>query len=151
MAFDRLPLRARKTSFAHRGTMDEQRHYTGFPSPSEEYRRPALNLHNLLAPRPLSTFFALFSGDAMVEANIYDQDLLVIERLERVYHGQIVLAFVDGQRLVRRLERREATIPQPRKQPLREIELDEEAQIFGRVTHSITHHLRIKQHLPAVI
>jgi hypothetical protein len=32
----------------------------------------------------------------------------------------------------------------------REIELDEEAQIFGRVTHSITHHLGIKQHLPAV-
>jgi hypothetical protein len=31
-----------------------------------------------------------------------------------------------------------------------EIELDEEAQIFGRDTHSITHHLRIKQHLPAV-
>jgi DNA polymerase V len=132
--------------------MDEGRHYTGFPSASEEHRRPSLNLHTLLAPRPLSTFFARFSGDAMVEANIFDDDLLVIERLGDYRHGHIVLAFVDGQRLVRRLERREGRLflcpSNPRYQ---EIELDEEAQVFGRVTHSITHHLpRIKQHLPAV-
>jgi len=130
--------------------MDEQ-HYTGFPSPAEEYRRPALNLHNLLAPRPLYTFFARFAGDAMVEANICDQDLLVIERLGEYSHGQIVLAFVDGQRLVRKLERRDGRLFLcPANSRYCEIELDEEAQIFGRVTHSITHHLRIKQHLPAV-
>jgi DNA polymerase V len=70
--------------------MDE-RGYTGFPSPAEEYRRPALNLHQLLAPRPLSTFFARFAGDPMVEANICDQDLLVIERLNDYSSGQIVV------------------------------------------------------------
>ena len=130
--------------------MDE-RGYTGFPSPAEEYRRPALNLHNLLVPRPLFTFFARFAGDAMVEANICDQDLLVIERLGEYIHGQIVLAFVDGQRLVRRFERREGRLLLcPANRNYREIELDEEAQIFGRVTHTITHHLRIKQHLPSV-
>jgi peptidase S24-like protein len=37
---------------------------------------------------------------------ISDQDLLVIERLGNYSHGQIVLAFVDGERLVRRFERR---------------------------------------------
>ena len=57
--------------------MDKQ-HYTGFPSALEEHRRPALNLHSLLAPRPLYTFFARHTGDAMVEANIFDDDLLVI-------------------------------------------------------------------------
>lgn len=125
--------------------------YTGFPSASEEHRRP-LNLHTLLAPRPLSTFFARFAGDAMVEENIFDNDLLVIERLSDYSSDQIVLAFVDGQRLVRRLERREEgrLFLCSANQRYREIELDEEAQIFGRVTHSITHHLRIKQHLPAV-
>jgi len=87
----------------------------------------------------------------MVEANICDQDLLVIERLGEYSHGQIVLAFVDGQRLVRKLERRDGRLFLcPANSRYCEIELDEEAQIFGRVTHSITHHLRIKQHLPAV-
>jgi DNA polymerase V len=131
--------------------MDEQHAYTGFPSPAEEYRRPALNLHNLLAPRPLFTFFARFAGDAMIEANICDQDLLVIERLNSYSHGQIVLAFVDGQRLVRKLEKREGRLFLcPANSRYDEIELDEETRIFGRVMHSITHHLRIKQHLPAV-
>lgn len=130
--------------------MDEQHAYTGFPSPAEEYRRPSLNLHTLLAPRPRSTFFARFAGDAMVEQNIFDNDLLVIERLSDYSHGQIVLAFVDGQRLVRRLERRAGSLFLCANQRYPEIELDEEAQIFGRVTHTVTHHLKIKQHLSAV-
>lgn len=85
--------------------MDRQ-HYTGFPSASEEHRRPALNLHTLLAPRPLYTFFARHTGDAMTGANIFDDDLLVIERTSDYADGHIVLAFVDGERLVRRFERR---------------------------------------------
>ena len=134
-----------------RGTMDEGLGYTGFPSPAEEYRRPTLNLHNLLAPRPRNTFFARFSGDAMVEANIFDDDLLVIERRSDYGHGHIVLAFVDGQRIVRRLERREDRLFLcPANKHYSEIEVDDEAQVFGRVMHSITHHFRIKQHLPSV-
>jgi len=134
-----------------RGTMDEGLDYTGFPSPAEEYRRPSLNLHYLLAPRPRNTFFARFFGDAMVEANIFDDDLLVIERLSEYSHGQIVLAFVDGQRLIRRLERREDRLFLcPANHNYHDIELDDEGLVFGRVMHSITHHLRIKQHLPAV-
>jgi DNA polymerase V len=128
-----------------------EHHYTGFPSASEEHRRPTLNLHTLLAPRPLYTFFARHSGDAMVEANIFDDDLLVIERTSDYVHGSIVLAFVDGQRLARRFERRAGGLFLcPANSRYSEIELDEEAQIFGRVMHSITHHLRIKQHLPTV-
>jgi DNA polymerase V len=128
-----------------------EHHYTGFPSASEEHRRPTLNLHTLLAPRPLYTFFARHSGDAMVEANIFDDDLLVIERTSDYVHGSIVLAFVDGQRLVRRFERRAGGLYLcPANSRYSEIELDEEAQIFGRIMHSITHHLRIKQHLPTV-
>src|SRR6185503_19324949 len=130
--------------------MDRQ-HYTGFPSASEEHRRPTLNLHTLLAPRPLYTFFARHTGDAMVEANIFDDDLLVIERTSDYVHGSIVLAFVNGQRLVRRFERRAGGLFLcPANSRYSEIELDEAAQIFGRIMHSITHHLRIKQHLPTV-
>jgi DNA polymerase V len=131
--------------------MDGQRNYTGFPSASEEHRRPSLNLHTLLAPRPLFTFFARHTGDAMTGANIFDDDLLVIERTSDYANGHIVLAFVDGDRLVRRFERREGRLFLcPANSRYSEIELDEEAQVFGRIVHSITHHLRIKQHLPTV-
>jgi len=61
----------------------------------------------------------------------------VIERLGDYSHGQIVLAFVDGQRLVGRFERREGRLFLcPANSRYREIELDAEAQIFGRVMHS---------------
>lgn len=133
--------------------MDEQRHYTGFQSASEEHRRPALNLHTLLAPRPLYTFFARMTGDAMTGANIFDDDLLVIERTGDYADGHIVLAFVDGERLVRRFERRAGgrLFLCPANSRYAENELDEEAQVFGRVMHSITHHLqKIKQYLPTV-
>ena len=130
--------------------MDKQ-HFTGFPSASEEHRRPALNLRTLLAPRPLYTFFARHTGDAMTGANIFDDDLLVIERTSDYADGHIVLAFVDGERLVRRFERRDGRLFLcPANNRYAEIELDEEAQVFGRVVHSVTHHLRIKQHLPTV-
>jgi SOS-response transcriptional repressor LexA len=76
----------------------------------------------------------------MVETNICDQDLLVIDRLRDYGHGQIALAFVDGQRLIRRLEKLEGRLFLfPTHNRCREIELDEEAQIFGRVSHSVTH------------
>jgi DNA polymerase V len=84
----------------------------------------------------------------MVEANIFDQDLLVVERMTAYSSGQIVLAFVEGQRLVRRLERRQECLYLcPANGRYQEIELGEEIQIFGRVTHSITHHLKLKHHL----
>jgi DNA polymerase V len=50
-------------------------------------------------------------GDAMTGANIFAKDLLVIERLSDYRDGCIILAFVDGQRLVRKLEKREAYLP----------------------------------------
>jgi DNA polymerase V len=129
--------------------MDDQRGYTGFPSPAEEYRLPSLDLQSLLAPRARTTYFVRFHGDAMTGENIFDQDLLVVERMLSYSSGQIVLAFVDGQRLVRRLERRDESLYLcPANSHYPEIELGEEIQIFGRVMHSITHHLKIKQHLP---
>lgn len=78
--------------------------FTGFPSAAEEYARPPLNLHQLLVHNPLSTFFARFEGDAMTGANLHDQDLLVIERATEYREGDLALAFVAGQRPVRRLE-----------------------------------------------
>ncbi len=130
---------------------DERRHpFAGFPSPAADYKQPQLNLHALLVRRLLSTFFARFEGDAMVGERIFDQDLLVIERVSEYTDGQIVLAFVDGERLVRKLHKHEGRLFLcPANGRYREIDLTEEVQIFGRVLHSITHHFRITQLLPA--
>lgn len=61
--------------------------------------------------RSLQILHAPIMGDAMTGANIFAKDLLVIERLSDYRDGCIILAFVDGQRLVRKLEKREAYLP----------------------------------------
>lgn len=135
----------------HVSLMDELHAITGFPSQREEHRQPGLNLHTLLAPRLRNTFFAGFIGDAMTGAKIIDGDLLIIERLSDYNHGSVVLAIADGRRLVRCLEKREGRLfLRPANRNYREIEVGEEVELFGSVVHSVTHHLRINQHLPAV-
>ena len=39
----------------------------------------------------------------MEGAEIFDGDILVVDRSIKAQHGQIVIAFVDGERLVKRL------------------------------------------------
>lgn len=115
----------------------------------EKYAQPQLNLQTFLVRHPLSTFFARFEGAAMIEANIHDQDLLVIERIQNYSDGHIVLAFHSGERLLRTLHKDHNRILLcPANINYREIEINEETQIFGRLIHSVTHHLRIAQYLP---
>ncbi len=127
----------------------ENERYTGFPSQAQDHRQPPLNLQGMLVRAPLSTFFVRFEGDAMSGERIFDDDLLVIERSVKYGEGQIVLAFVRGERIVRRLERRNGEYWLcPGSERYAEIRVTEDVQIFGRVVHSITHHLRIKRLVP---
>lgn len=122
--------------------------YTGFPSPAEDHRRPALSLDKLLIRFPNSTFFVRYEGDAMAGMGINHGDLLVVERCLDYAPGMILLVFVDDQRLVRQLEQfPEGRVLCPANQRHKMIPVTEHVEIFGRVTHSITHHLKIKQQL----
>jgi DNA polymerase V len=124
--------------------------FTGFPSLAGEYSRLPLDIHTFLVRNPLSTFFVRFEGDAMIEENIFDQDTLIIERLPRYRDGDIVLVFVEGERLVRRLEKQGNRFRLcPGNKRYRAIDMNEDMQVFGRVIHSVTHHLRVSQ-LPAL-
>lgn len=127
----------------------EMERFTGFPSQAQDHRQPALSLDGLLVRAPLSTFFVRFEGDAMTGERIFDGDLLVIERGTRYAGGEIVLAFVRGERVVRRLEKRDDGYWLcPGNARYGEIRAGEDAEIFGRVIHSITHHLRVSRLMP---
>lgn len=119
--------------------------FTGFPSPAAEYERPPLSLDALLIRFPLATIFARFVGDAMIFEGINDGDLLIIEKCADYSSGWIVLAFVDGERLVRKYEKRDGRgFLCPANPDFREIAIDESIKLIGRVTHRVTHFLKIK-------
>ena len=75
----------------------------GFPSPAADYEDKRLDINEYLIRNPVSTFFFPVQGDSMQGAEIFEGDILVVDRSIRAVHGHIVVAFVDGERLVKRL------------------------------------------------
>lgn len=78
----------------------------GFPSPAADYEDKQLDINEYLIRNPVSTFFFLVQGNSMEGAEIFDGDILVVDRSVRPRHGHVVVAFVNGERLVKRLYRR---------------------------------------------
>lgn len=78
----------------------------GFPSPAADYEDKRLDINEYLVRNPVSTFFFPVQGESMQGAEIFDGDILVVDRSVRARHGHIVIAFINGERLVKRLHRR---------------------------------------------
>lgn len=84
----------------------------------------------------------------MVGRGINDGDVLVLEKLSTYASGEIVMAFVGGERLVRTFERfAGAFVLCPANQGYKVIQVPESTEIFGRVIASITIHLKITSNL----
>lgn len=109
----------------------------GFPSPAADYEENRLDINDYLIVNPVSTFFFPVQGDSMQGAEIFDGDVLVVDRSIKPRHGHIVIAFVDGERLVKRLHYRTGRVALVAENPTyASIELEEgmELVIWGVVT-----------------
>lgn len=76
---------------------------TGFPSPAADHLEKALNLEELVVLRPSATFYVRAQGNAMQQSGIHDGDVLVVDRSIIPKHGQIVIASIEGEPIIRRL------------------------------------------------
>lgn len=76
----------------------------GFPSPSQDYMDKQLDLNQELIPHPASTFLAKVVGLSMLDAGIDEGDILVIDRSLEPQHNSIVVAYIDGEFTVKRLD-----------------------------------------------
>lgn len=78
----------------------------GFPSPAEDLGGKRIDLSELIITHPQATYFLRVSGHSMVEAGIFDKDIMVVDRAIKPRHGHIVVAVVDGDFTVKRLFQR---------------------------------------------
>jgi len=78
----------------------------GFPSPADDYVEDRIDLNQHLIRHKEATFFLRVKGDSMLGAGIHDGDLLVVDRALEPVDGKIVIAVLDGELTVKRLERR---------------------------------------------
>lgn len=115
----------------------------GFPSPAESEHHERLDLNEHLIRHPLATFFVRVAGDSMIGERIYDGDLLIVDRAEDARHNHIVLAIVNGEFCVKRLQIQPGRVALCSANPAYpDIALDTEDQweIWGRVIYSIHKH-----------
>ncbi len=75
----------------------------GFPSPADDYLESKLDLNKHIIKHPASTFFVRVTGDSMVNTGIYSGDILVVDRSLKPKDGNIVIAVVDGDLVVKKL------------------------------------------------
>ena len=109
----------------------------GFPSPAEDYVEGPLDLHKHLVRHPAATFYVRVAGDSMVEAGIYPEDILVVDRSLEPVHGKVVIAVVNAELTVKRLQIRAGQVSlQPENPRYRPIVVTEamDLAIWGVVT-----------------
>ena len=74
----------------------------GFPSPAEEYTQGRLDLNEWVIRNATTTFYLNVEGVSMVKAGILPGDVLAVDRAETAVNGDIVIARLDGEDLVKR-------------------------------------------------
>ena len=112
----------------------------GFPSPADDYIEQDINLHDYLIKNPPATFLVRAEGDSMIGAGIFSGDILVVDRSLSAQERNIVIAVVDGDLTVKRIQftKKGVTLsPENTDYSPIHIEKDEELSIWGVVTNVI--------------
>ncbi|HUX78639.1 MAG TPA: LexA family transcriptional regulator [Alphaproteobacteria bacterium] len=83
----------------------ESRVQAGSPSPADEYSEGSLDLNDYLLPHKATTFFVRVTGDSMINVGIFSGDMLIVDRSLSPAYGKIVIALLNGEMTVKRLEK----------------------------------------------
>jgi DNA polymerase V len=68
----------------------------GFPSPAEDHVVQRVDLMAQLMRHPQATYLLRVRGESMIEAGIFDNDVVMVDRAITPRSGQVVVAVVDG-------------------------------------------------------
>lgn len=113
---------------------------TGFGAAADDYSERGIDLNEQLIKNRPATFFFRMNGDAMTGAGIFSGDILIVDRSLTQVNGKVVIAVLNGEMMVRRLEKtfnKIRLIPEtPR---LSAIEIDPKAEftVWGVVVYSV--------------
>lgn len=78
---------------------------TGFGAAADDYMERGIDLNEQLIRNKAATFFMKVSGNSMIKAGIFDGDIVIVDRSITPKNGTIVIAVIDGEMLIRRMEK----------------------------------------------
>lgn len=131
---------------AFTGTKDFTQHEvhaanaTGFGAAADDYSERGIDLNEQLIRNKPATFFFRMNGDAMQDTGIFSGDTLIIDRSITNANGKIVVAILNGEMMVRRLEKtfnEIRLIPETKKLAPIEVDPFAEFAVWGVVTYVI--------------
>lgn len=129
-----------KVSSALRIPLFESRIQAGFPSSTDELCEGALDLNEYLIPHKASTFFVRVTGESMTGVGIFPGDMLIVDRSLTPTYGRIVIAILNGEMTVKRLEKDKNRIllcSENEQFPDIKVTEDDDFSIWGIVTNVI--------------
>jgi DNA polymerase V len=110
----------------------------GFPSPAADHTQKRVDLNEHLIRNKEATF--LFRGDSMTGIGIYEGDTLLVDRSIDPRHNSIVLAVLNNEFTVKRLNRRGGVVKLLSENPIYppiQIKQGEELSVWGVVTFNL--------------
>ena len=114
---------------------------TGFGAAADDYMERGIDLNEQLIGNKPATFFMRVRGDAMIGAGIHDGDIVIVDRSIKAVSGKVVIAMLNGEMMIRRLEKtfnKMRLLPETPK--LSPIDIDascESFSVWGVVTYAI--------------
>jgi len=112
----------------------------GFPSPATDYIEQSLDLNKLLIKHPSATFFVRAKGDSMIDAGIFDNDILIVDRALSPKNNSIIIAVLDSEFTVKQITKINDTyflLPANPKYKKIELNKDMDFMVWGVVTNVI--------------
>ncbi|TCD19167.1 translesion error-prone DNA polymerase V autoproteolytic subunit [Pseudomonas sp. IC_126] len=115
----------------------------GFPSPAQDHLEDSISLDELMNIRAPHTYLARAGGDSMIHVGIFDRDILVVERGRDAEKGEVIIAALNNEPLVKIFDRDGGQVilrsANP-KYPPRYLLESEELYVWGVVPYSIRIH-----------
>lgn len=76
----------------------------GFGAAADDYAERGIDLNEQLVKNKPATFFMRVNSDAMIGAGIHVGDVVIVDRSLEAKNGKIIIAIVDGELLIRKVE-----------------------------------------------
>lgn len=77
---------------------------TGFGAAADDFAERGIDLNEQLVKNKAATFFLRVNSDAMTGAGVQVGDVVIVDRSLSPRNGNLIIAVVDGELLIRRLE-----------------------------------------------
>ena len=112
----------------------------GYPSPLTELDREKTDINGYLIHNEIATYIFRVKGNAMIDAGIFDGDVLVVDRSIEPKHNDVVLATLNNDFIVKRLYQQAGLIKLISENPIYPpivIKVRDDFAVWGVVTNSI--------------